>query len=126
MRRILLMSLALLMATAFFSEREPTDPVVEGECRVPISAIGANKAIVAIRNFQFFPDTVRIRPGGEVTWVNCETEINDFHTSTSDDDLWDSGALNQGEFFTRRFDDSGEFSYFCIPHPTMRGAVVVE
>jgi plastocyanin len=124
-RGVACLALVLLMV-ACFSERDATEPVAEGECRVPLSAIGPNKAVIAIRNFQFFPDTVRIRPGGEVTWVNCETDVNDFHTSTSEAQLWDSGALNQGEFYTRRFDADGSFSFFCIPHPTMRGAVIVQ
>ena len=122
-----------LIAFAFgivscFSDRNGTSPIdVTGECRIPLSAIGPNKVVVAMRDFAFFPDTVRIRPGTEVTWVNCETDVLDFHTSTSvTDDLWDSGAINRGESYTRRFDTAGDFGYFCIPHPFMRGAVVVE
>jgi plastocyanin len=111
-----------------FSDRNATAPIDNaGECSIPLSAIGPNKIVVAMRDFAFFPDTVRIRPGTEVTWVNCETDVQDFHTSTSvGSGLWDSGAVNRGESFTRRFDTTGSFGYFCIPHPFMRGAVVVE
>lgn len=114
--------------TSCFSDRNATAPIdVTGECRIPLSAIGPNKIVVAMRDFAFFPDTVRIRPGTEVTWVNCETDVLDFHTSTSvANGLWDSGAINRGESYTRRFDTAGNFGYFCIPHPFMRGAVVVE
>jgi plastocyanin len=69
---------------------------------------------------------VRVRPGTEVTWVNCETDVQDFHTSTSDDEIWSSGALNRGDFYSRRFETGGEFGYFCEPHPFMRGAVIVQ
>jgi plastocyanin len=117
----------LFVPLSCFSERDGSGPVdVTGDCRIPQSAIGANKVIVAIRDFSFFPDTVRIRPGTEVTWVNCETNVQDFHTSTSSTNAWDSGALNRGEFFTRRFDANGSFEYFCVPHPFMRGAVIVQ
>lgn len=126
----LLAALALacsLGALSCFSERDATEPlIVSGECAIPLSAIGANKVVVAIRNFQFFPDTVRIRPGGEVTWVNCETDVADFHTSTSESGLWDSGALNRRDFYTRRFDVGGAFDYFCVPHPFMQGTVIVQ
>ena len=116
-----------LAQVSCFSERDGSGPVgVEGECQIPLSAIGLNKTIVTIRNFTFFPDTVRVRPGAEVTWVNCETDIPDYHTSTSSTGAWNSGALNRGEFFTRRFDASGSFEYFCEPHPFMRGAVIVQ
>ena len=117
----------VFMNVSCFSERDATQPViVEGECRIPLSAIGANKVVVAIRDFTFFPDTVRVRPGTEVTWVNCETTIPDYHTSTSTTGAWDSGALNRGEFYSRRFDSNGTFGYLCVPHPFMRGAVIVQ
>ena len=110
-----------------FSERDAGDPVgAAGECSIPLSAIGANKVVVAMRNFAFFPDTVRVRPGTQVTWVNCETDIQDFHTSTSSTGAWSSGALNRGEFFSRSFGTAGSFEYFCEPHPFMRGAVIVQ
>lgn len=116
-----------LNTAACFSERDAAEPLVEvGDCRIPLSAIGANKTVVTIRNFAFFPDTVRIRPGDEVTWVNCETNVADFHTSTSDTDRWSSGALNRGEFFSATFAEAGSFGYFCEPHPFMRGAVIVQ
>jgi plastocyanin len=110
-----------------FSERNGSEPVgVEGECRIPLTAIGANKVVVAIRDFAFFPDTVRVRPGTQVIWVNCETDIQDFHTSTSTTGAWSSGAINRGEFFSRSFGAAGNFEYFCEPHPFMRGAVIVQ
>lgn len=110
-----------------FSDRDATQPIVQdGECSVPLVAIGANKTVVLVRDFTFFPDTVRVRPGTEVYWVNCETTVSDFHTSTSSTGLWDSGALNRGEFYARRFDAVGQFGYFCEPHPFMRGAVIVQ
>ena len=116
-----------LTLVSCLSERDGSEPVgVEGECRIPLSAIGANKAVVAIRDFAFFPDTIRVRPGTDVTWVNCETTVQDFHTSTSSTGQWSSGAINRGEFYTRRFDGNGSFEYFCEPHPFMRGAVIVQ
>lgn len=116
-----------VVSLSCFSERDAAAPVVvEGECRVPLSAIGPGKVVVAIRDFNFYPDTIRVRPGTEVTWVNCETSVRDFHTSTSATGLWNSGALNRGEFYARRFDGNGNFEYFCEPHPFMRGAVIVQ
>ena len=116
-----------LSLVSCLSERDGTDPIgVEGECRIPLSAIGLNKVVVAVRDFAFFPDTIRVRPGTEVTWVNCETTVQDFHTSTSSTGQWDSGAINRGEFYARRFDSNGSFEYFCEPHPFMRGAVIVQ
>ena len=117
----------VLSSVSCFSERDATQPIVEtGDCRIPPGAIGINRTIVLVRNFTFFPDTVRVRAGAEVVWVNCETEISDYHTSTSETGIWESGALNRGEFYARRFDGAGQFGYFCVPHPFMRGSVIVQ
>jgi plastocyanin len=110
-----------------FSDRDATRPVDDtGECTIPLSAIGLNKTVVVVRDFTFFPDTIRVRPGTDVYWVNCETTVSDYHTSTSATGLWTSGALNRGEFYARRFDAAGQFGYFCEPHPFMQGAVIVQ
>jgi plastocyanin len=117
----------MLANVSCFSERDAMQPVLEGEdCRIPSAAIGVNRTIVAVRNFTFFPDTVRVRAGSEVVWVNCETTVPDYHTSTSSTGAWNSGALNRGEFYVRRFDAQGQFGYFCEPHPFMQGAVIVQ
>jgi plastocyanin len=117
----------VLFNISCFSDRSATAPRdEEGDCRIPASAIGANKTVVAVRDFNFFPDTVRVRPGTDVIWVNCETTVNDFHTATSQSGMWDSGVINRGEAYTRRFDSTGQFGYFCEPHPFMRGAVIVQ
>lgn len=123
--RGLVLGLGLMFLLSCFSERDGTGPVQTGECSIPLSAIGPNKVVVAIRNFAFAPDTIRVRAGTQVTWVNCETDVQDFHTSTSNGN-WASGALNRGEFFARTFSAAGEFGYFCEPHPFMRGAVIVQ
>ena len=124
--RGLVLGMGLVFLLSCFSERDGTGPIVEtGDCAIPLSAIGAGKVVVAIRNFTFSPDTVRVRPGTQVTWVNCETDVQDFHTSTSTGS-WDSGALNRGEFYARTFGSTGDFGYFCEPHPFMRGAVIVQ
>src|SRR5688572_9931232 len=110
-----------------FSDRDPSEPITEaGACQIPLSAIGLNKTVVAVRNFTYFPDTVRIRSGDEVIWVNCETTNLDYHTSTSRTGLWNSGAINRAEFYARTFNATGTFDYFCEPHPFMTGAVIVE
>lgn len=123
--RGLVLGIGLVVLLSCFSERDGTGPVDTGDCAIPLSAIGAGKVVVAIRNFTFSPDTVRVRPGTQVTWVNCETDVQDFHTSTSTGG-WDSGALNRGEFYARTFGSTGDFGYFCEPHPFMRGAVIVQ
>lgn len=119
----------LFAVGACFSDRQSiTEPVADPACRIPMTSpiFGSTRALVAIRGFSFRPDTVRIRPGTEVTWVNCEPETVDAHTSTSEDELWNSPFLEPGESYTRTFSAAGAFDYFCAPHPFMRGVVIVE
>jgi plastocyanin len=125
--RIAVPAIALLTVWSCFSDRQAVlDPGDDSpECRIPGSAIGTNRAVVLIRGFRFLPDTVRIRAGGTITWVNCEAENVPSHTSTSSTGVWDSGLIAPGESHAETFGSAGSFSYSCVPHPTMRGVVIV-
>lgn len=89
-------------------------------------ATGSTQAYVAIRHFAFTPDTLRVPAGTSVTWVNCETPDIDAHTATATGGQWDSGYLSPGARYSRVFGAAGGFPYACIPHPTMRGTVIVQ
>lgn len=119
-------ALALLPLLSCISERSSIVAPDGDVCEVPASAIGTDRAVVFIRNFAFLPDTLRVRPGTRVTWVNCEPATIEPHTSTATADTWDSGSIAPGESFARTFTVAGTNGYFCEPHPFMIGAVVVE
>lgn len=129
-----LSSAIVLIGGACFSD-DPADPMspLPDECRELAVAAGVNPdasgvTVVGIKDFAFVPSTVSVEPGTEVVWVNCEpagTPGGD-HTSTSEDDLWDSTLLSRGEIYRRFFDDVGSFDYYCIPHRFfMEGSVTV-
>ncbi len=42
------------------------------------------------------------------------------------DGLFDSGNIDQQKRFSVTFSDPGEFAYYCVPHPWMKGTVLVE
>ncbi len=93
---------------------------------VTIQALaGSGKAVVFMNDFAFHPDTVRVRPGTTVIWLNCDARA-DPHTTTSDAGVWASDFLSVGSTFSRRFDQAGQFGYHCTPHPFMKGTVVVD
>jgi plastocyanin len=56
--------------------------------------------------------------------VNNDANLS--HTATSDDEVFDSGNLSEGDEFSFTFDEAGTFPYFCQVHPTMRGTIIVE
>ena len=84
----------------------------------PEDAIG-----VSISGFAFNPNPVTIESGQTVLWVNNEAVS---HTTTSDDDLWNSGSLRTDAQFFFTFEQPGEFAYFCSIHREMTGTVIVE
>jgi len=68
--------LALGGAAGCFSERTAAGPsasVAAVPCAVAdVQALGgAGKAVIYIKDFAFHPDTLRVRPGTTVVWVNC-------------------------------------------------------
>ena len=132
MRRLTLGLFALggLAAVACFSERG-SGPVVTSaaECRVPVTVIDSLHYLVAMRNFAFHPDTMRVPVGATVTWVNCEDVGVEPHTTTSDTTgIWDSSDLPSGARFSHRFPAAGTFPYHCTPHRSigMVGQIVVQ
>lgn len=85
---------------------------------------------VEIVDFQFLPSPLTIAAGDSVTWHN---NVITGHTVTSGsgcsaDGLFNSGTLGLDDLFGFRFETSGSYPYFCIPHclSDMRGVVEVE
>src|SRR6185436_6747771 len=94
------------------------------------AAEGDNKnqnkvVVIEMQGYHFKPDKITIEPGTTVEWNNTG-EIA--HTVTDEHDAWDSGSLKPGEKFSRRFDESGTFEYYCIPHreAQMTGTIIVK
>jgi plastocyanin len=75
---------------------------------------------VKIVSFRFRPGTLTISRGDVVRWTN---HADIAHTTTSS--TWDSGRLEPGESFRKRFRHRGTFSYHCSIHPQMTGRIVV-
>lgn len=70
----------------------------------------------------FGPDPVEAKLGETVTWINDDSGR---HTVTSKDGVFESELMGKEQSFSYTFDKAGEYSYFCEPHPTMVGTVVV-
>lgn len=78
---------------------------------------------VAIVDFAYKPETVKVKVGTEVTWTNQDSFA---HTVTADDKSFDSKNMEKDATFKHRFDTAGTFKYFCAIHNYMTGSVVVE
>ena len=126
-----LLGLALagvVVAVACFSEHSDstTAPGTSALCSLPLGPGVGGSTLVAIRDFSFQANDVRITAGTSVTWLNCEPSGTPSHTSTSDQGAWQSPLLAPGDAFTQTFDSPGVFTYHCDPHPFMTGTVTVE
>lgn len=122
-------AVAAALAGGCFSDRTsgPRDSVDAAPCTVSNVADlqGSGKAFVVLKDFAFHPDTLRVRPGTTVVWVNCDTRA-DAHTTTSDGGVWASDFLQPGSTYARRFDTAGQFPYHCTPHPFMKATITVD
>ncbi|NIR39662.1 MAG: multicopper oxidase domain-containing protein, partial [Actinobacteria bacterium] len=103
------------------------DPVDTDEVVMPVGAFDPANAATA-----YTPAAIRVSPGTTVTFVNEDSVVHTVTSGASDgrvgraDGLFDSGDIAAGESFRLTFNDPGEFPYFCLPHPWMKGRVVVE
>lgn len=84
----------------------------------------AGDGAVSIKDFSFNPSTITVAAGTVVKWTNDETGVA--HTTTSDDDVWNSATLQPGDDFTTTFAEAGTFTYLCSIHPSMTATIVVE
>lgn len=82
----------------------------------------ADEATVTIDNFAFTPDTLTIKPGTKVTFVNHDDIPHSIVASRGE---FRSKALDTDEKFAFTFATAGEFVYFCGLHPHMKARIVV-
>jgi plastocyanin len=75
-----------------------------------------------LTNWHFDPAEITVPAGTTVAWVNKGKEE---HTVTADDKSFDSGMKRPGASWQRAFPKPGRYTYYCAPHPWMKGAVRV-
>jgi plastocyanin len=76
---------------------------------------------VAMRDFNFSPESLDVAVGDTVTWMN---QGDNQHTTTSGevgapDGKWDSGVLSSGGSFMYVFATAGNYHYYCQLHGSM-------
>jgi nitrite reductase (NO-forming) len=88
---------------------------------------------VKIIGNSYYPKILEITPGTTVTWINEDVfsylagEFSGIHNVVSTDGPTNlnSPMLAHAESWSYTFDEEGEYTYICTPHPYMEGKVTV-
>ena len=78
---------------------------------------------IDIAKMSYADREVTVEAGTTVRWVNRDPVG---HTVTSDEGVWESPLVEPGGSFEFTFGEPGRYNYHCVPHPFMKGTVVVE
>ena len=84
---------------------------------------------VTIQNFKFSPESVTVKRGTTVSWINRDSIQ---HTVTRPLEGGgqavgpDSGVLNPGDTYSFTYNAVGFFDYRCSIHSSMQGVVEVQ
>jgi len=79
---------------------------------------------LSIHNFTFTPQTLTVKVGTKVTWINKDDIPHGI--ASSNNAFKKSGALDTDDSCSFTFTAPGTYKYFCYLHPNMVGSIVVE
>lgn len=89
------------------------------------SAMTQQTVEVAIQDYRFSPQEVRIKAGDTVRWVNREKRTSHSVLFPAENGL-ESERIFPQERWQRSFALPGTYAYRCGPHEEMKGLIVVE
>jgi plastocyanin len=119
--RKIIPGLFCILCLMFLATCSPATVTSTGTTTPTSSNVPADNLVI-ISNFAYSPASLTVNVGTTVTWINKDS-VN--HTVTSDNSTFGSDMLATNASFTYKFDASGIFPYHCIPHPYMKGTIVV-
>lgn len=79
------------------------------------------KNTITIKEFTFNPDTLTVKIGETVTWVNEDGAVHTVNSSA-----FNSPNIKNGDTYKFQFTVAGTYEYTCGIHPYMKGKIVVE
>jgi nitrite reductase (NO-forming) len=101
----------------------------------PIAIYGEDTKDVTVRIIgnSYYPKQIQITPGTTVTWINEDVfsfmagEYSGIHNvvSTEGPTNLNSPMLAHAESWSYTFEEEGDYTYICTPHPYMEGKVSV-
>lgn len=87
--------------------------------------ISGTAVTVELKDIQFQPQGIKVKPGTTVTWVNKDSIAHNVRQVESV--FLSQDAMEEGDTFTFTFDKPGRYRYVCTYHPPNQlGVVIVE
>lgn len=109
-------------AGAQAAARAPRVPPPSAPAAKP-AAPAARTVRTGMKNIHYLQPTIQIDVGTTVEWKNSDPLP---HTVTAANKSFDSGLIQPGKTYRHTFTKAGTFNIYCIPHPFMKGTVVVK
>ena len=78
---------------------------------------------IVIKAMKYQPDQLEVHAGDTVEWKNEDIVA---HTVTARDKSFDSGKIAPGSSWKTTVTKAGTIAYSCVPHPNMKGRLVVK
>jgi plastocyanin len=91
---------------------------------------GGGGVKVSLKNIQFNPKDVTVKPGEPITFTNDESIPHDVHKQSGPGGDFASGpdgGMQEGDTFELKLDKPGKYQYVCHVHaPGMAGTITVK
>ena len=113
-------------ARAQAAARPPRVPPPSAAAAKPVAkpAAPAGRTVrTGMKNIHYLQPTMQIDVGTTVEWKNNDPLP---HTVTAANKSFDSGLIQPGRTYRHTFTKAGTFNVYCIPHPFMKGTIVVK
>ena len=73
--------------------------------------------------FSYEPQTLEVNVGDTIVWK--DTDLYQHTVTSVDRKSFNSGPINPGGSWRYKAVKEGTYAYFCVPHPNMRGTLIV-
>jgi plastocyanin len=118
-------ALALVAAGCGSSSKKTTanPPAASSTQSSSSSSSSGGTVTVDMKNIAFSPNSVTVKVGQTVKWVNQDTVA---HNVTAQSGAFKSTNFGPGGSFTFKATKPGTFGYVCTIHPGMNGTLIVK
>lgn len=112
------------VATAFLVFASTMSAAADAVDVVGAEAVPAEAIKVEIAKMKYAPADLEIEAGSTVIWKNGDALPHNVQLATPVQVV--GNMLRAGQSMALRFNEPGDYTYICTPHPFMKGKVTVK